>query len=258
MKRDISTIFWDNLTDYKRRHYSIPEEELEELKSHIIDINTELALSYIKNKKEGPCLGDYLILPDGRIERFTNIYPDRVQAYENSAYYLGEDGSIDHSGTCGEVWDRSYVFKTRRKKVGQCRVWDRGRVGASLAVPVSIPFDVYVYCKNDNVEKFEQVIGERVDFNLGQHEIKWDLAHKIIEELDLRPGSSFTNSEPSELSQYREAITGYYLPEGDDHLVELHSRYLNEKYEVDFQKAKLNLCFDAFGIDVDRVLMEIP
>jgi hypothetical protein len=76
------------------------------------------------------------------------------------------------------------------------------------------------------------------------------LAGKIIRELGLSPGSSFTNTEPTELCYEYRVETGFYLPEGKSELVELVDTKDEEGGII--TSARVEVDFESLGLEYDE------
>lgn len=77
-----------------------------------------------------------------------------------------------------------------------------------------------------------------------------DKAFEIIKQLELKPGSSFTNPEPSELCSEFRIETGYWLSFGNNTLVKLID--LKDDNDKRYTTAELRLNQESLGIDEDE------
>ena len=85
-------------------------------------------------------------------------------------------------------------------------------------------------------------------------EITVDQARRLIKELNLTSGDSFSNTEPSDLCYEYRMETGYWLSNGKNHLVHL-STTKDEKGELQ-TKAVLKINTQSLGIDEDEATQE--
>jgi hypothetical protein len=76
------------------------------------------------NKCQGPRVGDFVIMPDGRYERFTYDHGDGIQitcGRGSESFYIGEKGYVSYSGGLDPCIPREKIKPTDEKKRG--RYW---------------------------------------------------------------------------------------------------------------------------------------
>jgi hypothetical protein len=76
---------------------------VELFKYHLVDpdeMDRGIALERISewNKDDHPRIGDYVIMPDGTLERFSHKWNDGMQTSPSGAFYLGSGGYVSFSG----------------------------------------------------------------------------------------------------------------------------------------------------------------
>lgn len=95
------------------------------------------------NKRKGPRVGDYLLMPYGLYTRFTHKWDETIQTGGGSgSYYLG--GSyISYSGGLDSGVKLSDIEDTGETKPGHVWFFDQGISGANRGVDFMIDFRVF-------------------------------------------------------------------------------------------------------------------
>jgi hypothetical protein len=69
------------------------------------------------NKDKAPRVGDYVIMPDGTIERFSYRWDEGIQTCKSGSFYLGT-GYASMSGGLNPSIPNEKIQKTDEKKIG--------------------------------------------------------------------------------------------------------------------------------------------
>jgi hypothetical protein len=97
------------------------------------------------NKRTGPRVGDFCLLPDGTETRFTNDWGKGIQTTSGSepgSFYFGE-GWMDYSGALDPGIPRDSLEDTGQVKPGAAWIFHHDQPKAHNAVAVAVPCRVY-------------------------------------------------------------------------------------------------------------------
>lgn len=114
-----------------------------------MDLNIPLLKEREKrfNEKSGPRVGDYVLLPNGKYDRFTQEYENKdwIQAggSSESSFYFFPSGGLTYSGTLNEGYPRKDLILTSETKDGKCWFFDRDRGAANNGVYFRSTFRVF-------------------------------------------------------------------------------------------------------------------
>lgn len=94
-------------------------------------------------------VGDFLLLPDGRVTRFTHDWGDHIQTggSPGNAYYFGE-GYMSYSGGLNHGIKHEFLELTNEKMKGSVWFFSCGYAGASCGVYYTVLFRVYKIKEN--------------------------------------------------------------------------------------------------------------
>ena len=65
----------------------------------------------------GPRVGDFVILPDGKYQRFSHEWPDQIQTCDEGSFYLG-NGYVSMSGGLDPGYKKEQIGPTDEIKPG--------------------------------------------------------------------------------------------------------------------------------------------
>lgn len=112
-----------------------------ELKSSNKAIVTKRMRLYDQIK--GPRVGDYIILKDGTLDRFTHNWGNEIQVGGmGGSFYLG-NGFIEYSGGLDPSISKSEIVPTKQKRSGSVWIFDDDRHVAGGAVYFKVYFRVF-------------------------------------------------------------------------------------------------------------------
>lgn len=120
---------------------------IEVYKNHIIvpdKRDEELAKKYLAkwDKTKGPRVGDYIIMPSGKYERFSYIWEDGIQTSPGGQFSL-ENGFMGFSGSLNRAVPKKLIAKTNQTKAGNCWMAHHGNLCAACDVGVKARCRVY-------------------------------------------------------------------------------------------------------------------
>ena len=101
------------------------------------------------NQREGPRVGDFVIMPDCSTRRFTHDWTDSLQTTirqnNDSSFYFSPNGFCDFSGSLDDSLPIEQIEETTETRLG--RVWFFSNNVARMhhAVHALAPFKVYRY-----------------------------------------------------------------------------------------------------------------
>lgn len=99
------------------------------------------------NKVEGPRVGDWCIMPDGTMRRFTYDWGDRIQttcAGSNDASFYFGDGYMSFSGSLDPPILKEKLIDTWTMKEGNAWFFHHNYPAASNGVYCRVPCRVYM------------------------------------------------------------------------------------------------------------------
>lgn len=101
------------------------------------------------NQLDGPRVGDFLLMPNGKFTRFTHKWDDHMQTggHTQSQYYLGP-GYLSYSGGLDPGIKIKEIELTEMTKNGKVWFFSEGHAGADNDVSYMVQFRVYT-CKPD-------------------------------------------------------------------------------------------------------------
>lgn len=71
------------------------------------------------NARKGPRVGDYVIMPDATVERFSYDWGKDIQTTPAGAFYLGENGTVSYSGGLNAAIPKANLVLTDETREGQ-------------------------------------------------------------------------------------------------------------------------------------------
>ncbi len=69
------------------------------------------------NEIPDPRVGDFVILPDGKYQRFSHEWPDQIQTCDEGSFYIGK-GYVSMSGGLDPGYKKEQIIKTDGIKPG--------------------------------------------------------------------------------------------------------------------------------------------
>ncbi|MEM9524068.1 MAG: hypothetical protein AAF982_08760 [Pseudomonadota bacterium] len=105
-----------------------------------IAAETETAREAMTGK---PRVGDFVIMPDGTLERCCHAWPDGMQTTHGGSFHVSTDGHSSFSGSLNRsrIWE--YFKDTGETRRGKFWFFSHGRAGAGRGVDVFLPCRVY-------------------------------------------------------------------------------------------------------------------
>lgn len=101
------------------------------------------------NKREGPRVGDFVILPDESIRRFTHDWTDSLQTTirqgNDSSFYFSPNGFCDFSGSLDDSLPIERLEDTNETRLGRVWFFSNNIARAHNAVHAQVSFRVYRY-----------------------------------------------------------------------------------------------------------------
>lgn len=96
----------------------------------------------LREMRRGPRVGDYLVFPDGHVERFSYDWGEDIQTSQGGSFYLGE-GSASFSGGLNEALPKAAMEDTGAFLSGRFWFFHHGHVTAHNGVDVVAPCRVF-------------------------------------------------------------------------------------------------------------------
>jgi len=108
----------------------------------------------------GPRVGDFVILPDGKYDRFTYVWPDGIQTGgANGSFYLGQS-FMSYSGGLDPAMNFSDIRQVNgESRMGSVWFFHHNHYCAHNAVEYKVPFRVFLIVTkkpNDDEEMSER------------------------------------------------------------------------------------------------------
>ena len=115
------------------------------------------------NKKKGPRVGDWMILKNGVMTRFTHDWGfwrkedlgiqigDRERTGDCGSFYLG-DGYCSYSGSLDPPILHKNLRRTNNKKLGRVWFFDHDHAFANNGIDFEIKFRVYKEVRDEKIE----------------------------------------------------------------------------------------------------------
>jgi len=119
---------------FKMDHLANPDEK--DLK-----IATDRIKAY--NKRRGPRVGDFIIMPDGSYQRFSYKWPEGLQTSNGGSYFLGSSGYASMSGSLNRTVPNKQIKPTPERKEGPFWFFHHDMATAHNAVGVRALCRVY-------------------------------------------------------------------------------------------------------------------
>lgn len=94
---------------------------------------------------QGPRVGDFAEMPDGRTMRFSNDLGRKMQISEDGSYYLCKSGQVSMSGGLEPGIDKSKLVDTEQTADGAFWFFHHDHATAHNGVYCAIPCRVYRY-----------------------------------------------------------------------------------------------------------------
>lgn len=91
---------------------------------------------------KNPRVGDYIIMPSGKYERFAHDWGDGLQTTPGGSFNIG-DGFVSCSGGLNHTVSINRIKKTSQRKTGYFWIFHHGYPGAGSGVGVSALCRVY-------------------------------------------------------------------------------------------------------------------
>lgn len=90
-----------------------------------------------------PRVGDFALMPDGEVKRFSHEWEDGYQVSEGGSFYLSENGSISFSGELEPTISNGRIYPTSREKMGWFWIFHHDEWEAHNGVNCMAPCRVY-------------------------------------------------------------------------------------------------------------------
>jgi hypothetical protein len=106
--------------------------------------------------KTGPRIGDFLVLENGNVKRFTHDWGAEIQTTlwgEAGSFYIGGEGCVSFSGGLDCALPKSSMELTTEVKMGSFWFFYRNEVKAHNGLNVLIPCAVWCYTATDYQDK---------------------------------------------------------------------------------------------------------
>jgi hypothetical protein len=98
--------------------------------------------------REGPCVGDYVIMPNGELRRFTHDWGGDIQTTwkgEAGSFYFGKGGYCSYSGSLDSAIPKALLHPLDEWKAGAVWFFHHDSARAHNGVHTTIPCRVYSY-----------------------------------------------------------------------------------------------------------------
>lgn len=98
------------------------------------------------NERKGPRVGDWVIMQDGTVRRFTHNWGDDIQTtypkFGLGSFYLG-DGSMSYSGSLDSAIPKDTLTDTGEIRNGDCWFFKHDLWGAHRGVHFQVPCRIF-------------------------------------------------------------------------------------------------------------------
>lgn len=96
----------------------------------------------------GPLVGDYVVMPDGTLRRFTHDWGDEIQTtvkgfQYDASFHIGRDGYMSFSGSLDRGVPKDRLTLTGEVKDGSCWFFSHDYAEGGNGVRVTLPCRVY-------------------------------------------------------------------------------------------------------------------
>ena len=108
------------------------------------DRDQKIAEERIKsfNAREGPRVGDFVILPDGHYQRFAHEWPDQMQTCDCGSFHLGE-GYVSMSGSLDPGYKKDKLELTGEIHIGRFWFFHHGYMTAHNGIGLEMTCRTY-------------------------------------------------------------------------------------------------------------------
>ncbi len=107
----------------------------------------------LRNKKKNPRIGDYCLLLDGTLRRFTHNWGDSIQTTpekQEGSFYLSDEGLADYSGGLDRSIPLSRFILTKETKKGNFWFFHHNEYKAHNGVYFELDCRVYQQIENND------------------------------------------------------------------------------------------------------------
>ena len=113
------------------------------------DAQIVLARAALREQRQGPRVGDFVLMPDGHMHRLTYDWGDSIQTttkgFGEGSHYLSACGGVSYSGALDEALPKDCLEELPEPVMGNFWIFHRDVHTAHNGVTFSIPCRVYRY-----------------------------------------------------------------------------------------------------------------